>query len=70
MNFLNSLRISHRFAMLIAVFTVGFAAYGGWSFKTLNELKVNGPMYQHIVQDEWQRLMGLGPMTCYGHADG
>jgi len=48
-NFRN-LKLSHRFAVLIAVFAAGFIAYGLWSFKTLDELKVNGPLYQHIVQ--------------------
>ncbi len=45
-----SSKLSHRFALLISVFALGFAVYGAWSFKTLNELKVNGPIYQRIVQ--------------------
>ena len=45
-----SLKLSHRFAVLIGVFALGFAVYGAWSFKTINELKVNGPVYQRIVQ--------------------
>lgn len=47
---LNSLTLSRRFAVLLAVFVAGFAIYGAWSFKTLNTLKVNGPLYQRIVQ--------------------
>ena len=35
--------------MLIATL-IGFAVYGGWSLKTLNTLKVNGPLYGEIVQ--------------------
>jgi methyl-accepting chemotaxis protein len=50
MSKLNTLQLSYRFAILIAVFVLGFAVYGGWSFKTLNDLKVNGPVYQRIVQ--------------------
>ena len=50
MNAFRSLKLSHRFALLIAVFALGFVMYGGWSFKTLNDLKVNGPLYQRIVQ--------------------
>lgn len=50
MNTIRSLKLSHRFAVLIAVFALGFLMYGAWSFKTLNELKVNGPVYQRIVQ--------------------
>lgn len=49
-HFFYNLKLSHRFAVLIGVFVVGFAAYCAWSFKTLNELKVNGPIYQRIVQ--------------------
>ncbi|TXT41173.1 MAG: methyl-accepting chemotaxis protein [Comamonadaceae bacterium] len=50
MNSFSRLKLFHRFAVLIGVITIGFAVYGGWSFKTLNELKINGPLYQRIVQ--------------------
>jgi methyl-accepting chemotaxis protein len=50
MNPLSRLKLSHRFALLIAFGASGFALYGVWSFKTLNELKINSPLYQHIVQ--------------------
>ncbi|MES1982704.1 MAG: methyl-accepting chemotaxis protein [Pseudomonadota bacterium] len=50
MNYLNSLKISHRLVLLVAVFTSGLIIFGGWSFKTLNDLKVNGPLYQQIIQ--------------------
>jgi methyl-accepting chemotaxis protein len=50
MNPLSRLKLSHRFALLIAFGAAGFALYGYWSFKTLNELKINGPLYQRIVQ--------------------
>ncbi len=49
---LSNLRISTRFIALIGIFILGFAVYGAWSFKTLNELKVNGPVYQQIVQSK------------------
>jgi methyl-accepting chemotaxis protein len=52
MNILRTLTLSKRLAALIAVFSLGFVIYGVWSFKTLNEFKVNGPVYQHIVQDK------------------
>ena len=42
--------LSQRLAFMIALFVAGFVIFGGWSFKTLNELKVNGPIYQRIVQ--------------------
>jgi methyl-accepting chemotaxis protein len=50
MNSFGRLKLFHRFAALIGVITLGFVVYGGWSFKTLNELKINGPLYQRIVQ--------------------
>jgi len=42
-------KLSHRFAALMVVFTLGYIVYGVWSFKTLNELKVTGPLYQRIA---------------------
>lgn len=50
MNGYLNFKLSHRFAILVGLFVLGFATYGVWSFKTLNKLKVNGPVYQHIVQ--------------------
>ncbi len=46
----SNFRLSQRFALMIALFVCGFLVFGGWSFKTLNDLKVNGPLYQRIVQ--------------------
>jgi methyl-accepting chemotaxis protein len=50
MNALHNLNLVYRFAVLIVCMVIGFASYGLWSFKTLNDLKVNGPLYQRIVQ--------------------
>jgi methyl-accepting chemotaxis protein len=50
MNLFRGFGLLHRFTILVGLFALGFIAYGIWSFKTLNELKVNGPIYQHIVQ--------------------
>ena len=50
MNTLRNFRLSSRLTLLIGLFSLGFIVYGLWSFKTLNELKVNGPTYQRIVQ--------------------
>ncbi|MFZ5588745.1 MAG: methyl-accepting chemotaxis protein, partial [Pseudomonadota bacterium] len=44
------MKIMHRFIVLTVILIGGFVVYGGWSFKTLNDLKVNGPLYQHIIQ--------------------
>lgn len=47
---LMDMKLSHRFMALFAVLVIGFATYGAWSFKVLNNFKVNGPVYQRIVQ--------------------
>lgn len=44
------MKLSHRFIALFAILVVGFSIYGAWSFKVLNDLKVNGPVYQRIAQ--------------------
>lgn len=46
----SNLKLSHRLFGLVMVFATGLFLYGIWSFHTLNELKVNGPVYQRIVQ--------------------
>ena len=45
MHMLRVLKLSHRLAVLIVIFSAGFILYGLWSFKTLQEWKVNGPVY-------------------------
>jgi methyl-accepting chemotaxis protein len=42
--------ISRRLSLLACVFFAGLCLYGTWSFNTLEELKVNGPIFQRIVQ--------------------
>src|SRR4051812_36761090 len=49
MNF-SHMKLSHRFIVLLVILITSLAIYGGWSFKVLNNLKVNGPVYQRIVQ--------------------
>lgn len=51
MNFQN-MKIRTRFVLLIALFVIGFAVSGAWSFKTLHELKVSGPIYDRIVESK------------------
>jgi methyl-accepting chemotaxis protein len=46
----SELKLAHRFALLMGIIVAGFALYGGWSFHVLNQLKVNGPIYQRVVQ--------------------
>ena len=49
---LSHMKLVHRFSLLVSIVLVGFAVYGAWSFRTLNNLKVNGPLYQQIMQDQ------------------
>jgi len=49
---LNNIKLSRIFTLIIAVFSIGFAIYGAWSFNTLNELKVNGDLYKRIIQNK------------------
>ncbi|MEY4738274.1 MAG: hypothetical protein RL302_2593 [Pseudomonadota bacterium] len=50
MNSFSRLPLAQRFFALVAVFILGFSAYGAWTLKTLAEVEVNGPVYQRIVQ--------------------
>jgi len=52
LNKLRRLRFANRLAMLIVIFSGGFIVYGAWSFKTLDKLKINGPIYHHIQQEK------------------
>jgi methyl-accepting chemotaxis protein len=47
---LRALNLPRRLALLIVIFSFGFIAFGLFAFHTLNELKVNGPLYHRIVQ--------------------
>lgn len=46
------LSLGHQFFVLLLIFAIGFGGYGYWSFKTLDELKVNGPLYSKIIQNK------------------
>ncbi|HEV6964146.1 methyl-accepting chemotaxis protein [Roseateles sp.] len=43
-------RIGTRFSALLVIFFLGFALFGAAAFHTLDRLKVNGALYQRIVQ--------------------
>jgi methyl-accepting chemotaxis protein len=51
-NLFDSLAIRKRFVVLLGIFVAGFAFFGLWSFKTLNELEVNGPLFQRIMKNK------------------
>ncbi len=50
MHALRQLRLSARLIVLIAIFAAGFVLSGALALRTLSELKVNGPVYERIVQ--------------------
>ncbi|MBY0573019.1 MAG: HAMP domain-containing protein [Undibacterium sp.] len=52
MEFLRNLKVSSRLTLLALMFTLGFLIYGVWTFRTLSEFKVNGPIFQNIVQSK------------------
>lgn len=50
MDLLRNLRFARRLAILMGIFAGGFLLYGLWSFRTLDALRVNGPLYAEIIQ--------------------
>ncbi|MGZ4998642.1 MAG: methyl-accepting chemotaxis protein, partial [Methylobacter sp.] len=46
----NRLTIKMRFIVIVASLIIGFASFGFSTFKAMNTLNVNGPVYQRIVQ--------------------
>jgi len=49
MKYLYTLKFAHRLALLLGTFTLSFCIYEAWSYKELQELKVNGPLYNKIA---------------------
>jgi methyl-accepting chemotaxis protein len=47
-----SFSIRQRFLSLMIFFVTLVLIYGAWSFKTLHQLKVNGPVYNEVVQNK------------------
>ncbi len=44
--------IRQRFLSLMIFFVTLVLIYGAWSFRTLHQLKVNGPVYDEVVQNK------------------
>jgi methyl-accepting chemotaxis protein len=49
---LANLKFKFKLALLVSVFVVGFLAFGAFSFTTIDNIAVNGPVYTGIVQDK------------------
>src|SRR6266571_1421068 len=49
---LKHLKVGTKLALLVAVFVIGFGAFGLFSYFTLNTVKVNGPLYGTIAQSK------------------
>ena len=49
---ISDLKIRTRFLFLLGLFVIGLGLYGAWSFRTINVVKVNGPLYERIVQSK------------------
>ena len=45
-----NVKLSHRFSGLLVVLIISFGISSMLSFRVLNKLQVNGPIYQRIVQ--------------------
>ncbi|WP_211923126.1 methyl-accepting chemotaxis protein [Duganella radicis] len=41
-----------RFFLMLAAFGTGFILYGAWSVKVLRDVRVNGPIYERIVESK------------------
>lgn len=49
-NYARNLKVGSKLILLAGIFVVGFVMFGLVSYRTLNQLKVNGPLYKRIVQ--------------------
>jgi methyl-accepting chemotaxis protein len=49
MSYFANLKVKAKLTLLVGIAVVGFAAFGLYSYSTLNKVKVNGPVYQEIV---------------------
>lgn len=50
MNLLNNIRLSKKLALLVGVPVLGLAFFAGTAFTTLEKVRVQGPIYNQIVQ--------------------
>ena len=43
-------RVRTQIAIMLGVLVVGMLVFGAWSFRTLGQVEVNGPIYRDIVR--------------------
>lgn len=44
------LSVRQRLYLLATIFTFSFVGYGSWSFYSLQQLKINGPLYAEVIE--------------------
>lgn len=50
MAYLHNLTVRTRLYFLIVAFAISFLTFGAITYRTIESVKVNGPMYRHIIQ--------------------
>ena len=43
-------RVRTQIAIMLGVLVLGMLVFGAWSFRTLGQVEVNGPIYRDIVR--------------------
>ena len=49
---LKNLNIQAKLLVLLAVFVIGLVGFGAGAYRTLDQLRVNGPLYHRIIEGE------------------
>ncbi|HOE42792.1 MAG TPA: response regulator [Rhodoferax sp.] len=52
MDWLRRFKFGQRLQLLIVIFSLGFVAYGVWTYQTLQIAKVGGPLYSQIERNQ------------------
>ncbi|MCC2670296.1 MAG: hypothetical protein K0Q72_2767 [Armatimonadetes bacterium] len=64
MNWWNRIGIQTKLLVLVGIFLAGFLAFGFLSQRTLEELRINGPLYHRIIlRDDLQAQVGSPQLT-------
>ena len=52
MNSIGNLNLQGKLAFVLATIAIGFLVFGGWSWRALEELRIEGPTYERIVESK------------------